>query len=261
VAIELQGAHRDLVDARADTLDRVASERENGAVLDTVAKQLALPIGHARVIEGQKLLLGRWQIPDVSVWAFETKVGETSPVIEAEPAYYVFRLDSLTPAGVPPLARVRDQVAQSVRLEKKQAIARQRAEQIAAELRSAPDLARAAAAAHLPVVTLGPFTRLNPPDLVRREPLVLGAAFGLRVGERSGLIAGEHGYYLVESIARKQADSTAWLAQRDQQRQQVLQPARQARMQAYLTGLRQQAKVVDRRKELFRPQQDATAGT
>ena len=39
-----------------------------------------------------------------------------------------------------------------------------------------------------------------------------------------------------------------------------MDPVRQARMQAFLAGLRQQAKILDRRKELFRPQ-SVTAGT
>jgi len=39
-------------------------------------------------------MLGDYRIPDVSVWAFETPVGETSPVIDGDAGYYVFRLDS-----------------------------------------------------------------------------------------------------------------------------------------------------------------------
>ena len=39
-----------------------------------------------------------------------------------------------------------------------------------------------------------------------------------------------------------------------------MDPVRQARVQAFLTGLRQQAKILDRRKELFRPQ-TTTAGS
>ena len=61
-------------------------------------------------------------IPDVSVWAFEREPGETSPVIEGEAAYYVFRLDSLIPEGIPPLAAVRDQVLSLARVEKKKTL-------------------------------------------------------------------------------------------------------------------------------------------
>ena len=74
------------------------------------------------------------------------------------------------------------------------------------------------------------------------------------------MIQGEAGDYLLESLGRRLADSSAWLAQRDTQRQAVLQPVREARIRSYLAGLRSQAKVVDRRKELFRPQ-NTTAGS
>ena len=119
-------------------------------------------------------------------------------------------------------------------------------------MRGVANLAAAAAARGLAAQTFGPFTRLTPPTYLGREPLLTGAAFGLRAGERSGLIAGEGGHFLVETVFRKPADSTAWLAQRDTQRDAILQAARQGRVQAYLQALREKAKVVDRRKELYR---------
>jgi peptidyl-prolyl cis-trans isomerase D len=261
IPIELQGAHRDLVEARADTLERLAAEHEDGTALDSAARRMSLPVGRApKLVEGDRLTLGRYVIPNVSVWAFEAKVGETSPLFEGEPAYYVFRLDSLIPAGVPPLAVIRDRVVFAARLEKKKVIAQRRAQEIATALAGASGLAQAGAAHGWPVSTLAAFTRTAPPPALQREPLVLGTAFGLRVGERSGALASDGGYFFVESLSRKQADSSAWLAQRDQQRVTVMDPVRQARIRDYVAALRQQAKIVDRRKELFRPH-NAVAGS
>src|SRR2546427_3638613 len=170
------------------------------------------------------------------------------------------RLDSLTPERVPPLAEIRDRVLERARAERKKEIARQRAEQLASRFKGAKDLLRAGAAAGLPVEKLGPFTRVQPPANLSGEPLVLGAAFGLRPGETSGLLTGQTGYFLVQSLARVPADSAAWLKQRDAQREAILDQARQARMQAYVTALRAQAKIVDRRKEVFRPQNASGGG-
>jgi peptidyl-prolyl cis-trans isomerase D len=258
IPVALQGDHLDFVEAHADTLERLASERSEQWVLDSAAKRLGLQVSPPyQVIQGERFNLGRYVIPDVSVWAFEAPIGETSPVIEAQPAYYVFRLDSLRPEGVPPLADVRERVAQLVRLDKQKVIAKRRADSLAASLKDTPDLAAAAAARGLEVQRFGPFTRLRPPSYLAREPLAVGAAFGLRVGERSPVIAGEGGYFIIESQGRKLADSSAWLAQRDQQRQQILGAARQARVQQYLEGLRAKAKIVDRRKDIFKAQADA----
>ena len=255
VAVALQGKHLDAVDARTDTLDRLAAEQPDGRRLDSAAQVLHLPLAHApRLLQGERLTLGKYVVPDVGVWAFEASPGETSPVIEGERAAYVFRLDSLFAEGVPPLAQFRRRVEDAARYEKKKLVARERAQQTVAALGDAPDLLAAGRARGVRVEKLGPFTRVNASPEFARDPVVLGAAFGLRPGQRTGLLAGEGGeFFLLQGIARTAADSVAWLKQRDQQREALLRPVAQARIQQYLAALRAQAKVVDRRKELFRP--------
>jgi peptidyl-prolyl cis-trans isomerase D len=260
IPVALQGEHLDQVESRADTLERQAAERSGPAVLDSVARRLGLQVSPTyTVVQGDRFTLGRRVIPDVSVWAFEAPVGETSPVIEAAPAYYVFQLDSVTESGVPPLEQIRARVTSVVRLEKQKELARSRADSLGTALRGAPDLTAAASARHLEVQRFGPFTRLRPPSYLGREPFVVGTSFGLRVGERSAVLKGEGGYFIVESLGRKLADSSAWLAQRDQQRTQLREAAQQARIQQYIEGMRAKAKIVDRRKDLFRAQTSAEA--
>ena len=260
IPVGLQGEHLDQVEARADTLERLAAERTDPTVLDSVARRMGLPVSPTyQVVEGERFNLGRYVIPDVSVWAFEAPVGETSPVIEALPAYYIFQLDSVQPAGVPPLGEIRARVSAAVRLQKQKTLARQRADSLAQLLRGAPDLAVAASARGLEVARFGPFTRLRPPSYLAREPVVVGTAFGLKVGERSGVLAGESGYFIIESLARRTADSAAWVAQRETQRTQLRQAAQQGRIQQFIEALRDKAKIVDRRKEIYRSQASAQA--
>src|SRR6266581_1493053 len=262
IPVALQGEHLDQVEAKADTLERLAAGRSDPTTLDTVARRMKLQVSpEYRVAENQGFMLGDYRIPDVSVWAFETPVGETSPVIDGEAGYYVFRLDSVTTAGAPPLAQIRAQVTDLVRAEKLKSVARQRADSLAALLRGIPDLAAAAAAHGLQVQRLGPFTRMRPPRDLTGEAVVVGTAFGLRVGERSGVVEGAGAYFILESLGRKFADSTAWLAQKEVQRTQLRQALQQARIQQYLEGVRATAKVVDRRKDLFKSQASADAST
>ncbi len=254
VPIALQGKHLDAVDARTDTLDRLAAEQTDGAKLDSAARRLGLPLGRApKLIKGDRMTLGGSTVPDVGVWAFEARPGETSPVIDAEGASYVFRLDSLEAEGVPPLAQIRERVLGAARYEKKKAVTRARAEQAAASLRDAADLVAAGRARGYRTERLGPFTRVSAPAEFARNPIVLGVAFGLRPGERSDVVAGETGWFVVQSVARYAADSAAWMKQRAAQRDALIRPIAQARVQQYLAALRAQAKVVDRREELFRP--------
>src|SRR5207244_1550324 len=77
----------------------------DGHRLDSAAHVLTLPLARApKLVQGERLVLPEGPVPDVSVWAFDARTGETSPVIDGPRASYVFRLDSLEPAGVPPLA-------------------------------------------------------------------------------------------------------------------------------------------------------------
>jgi len=254
VPIPLQGAHLDAVDARTDTLDRLAADQTDGSRLDSAAHRLTLTLARApKLIQGERLTLGGSTVPDVSVWAFEARPGETSPVIDAAQASYVFRLDSLEAAGVPPLASIRTRVLAAARYEKKKVVARERGAQAAGALREAGDLVTAGRARGYRVEKLGPFTRVTAPAQFARNPMVLGAAFGLRRGERSSVIADETGWFVVQTLARAAADSAAWLKQRDQQRESLLRPVEQARLQQFIAALRADATIVDRRGEIFRP--------
>src|SRR6266568_1528669 len=262
IPIPLQGEHLDLVEARADTLERLAAERSDPTVLDSTARRLGMQVSpQYAVTEGERFTLGRSVIPDVSVWAFEARPGETSPVIDAPSGYYVFRLDSVTTAGVPPPSQIRDRVTALVRLERQKTLARRRADSLATVLKGTADLAAAASAHGLQVERFGPFARIRPPSYLAREPVVVGTAFGLKVGERSGVLEGESGDVIIQSLARTPADSTAWLAQRDVQRTQFRQAAMQARMQQYMEDVRARAKIVDRRKDIFKSQAAADAAT
>ena len=83
------------------------------------------------------------------------------------------------------------------------------------------------------------------------------AAFGVPVDHVSEPIVGEHTVFVVEPVARHNADSTAFAKQLPVLRGQALQNARQSRVQLVLSSLRDQAKVDDRRKALEEAQKSA----
>ncbi len=253
VAFERTGARLDSLEARVDSLDRLAAEQTVPGALDGAARTLGLGIDRAPPVrEGQPLLLGRFLVPDVSVWAFESRPGETSPVIENRGAYYVFRLDSVQAAGVPPLAQVEAAVRSGVLREKKRAAAETIAHDAEGRLRAGRSLDQAAQELRLPVVTIGPFSRTSTVRLLGAATAAVGTAFRLRVGERSGLLANDEGYFFLESQRLVRADSAQWRAQLEVQRVTVLRAARQIRIRMFLEGLRSAAKVENKLPELRR---------
>jgi peptidyl-prolyl cis-trans isomerase D len=250
--IEVAGAHRDLLDAQADSLERLAAERTDPAALDTAARALKLPIGKSGPVQkGTKVQLGQLVVPDAGVWAFQNKPGSTSPVIETSIAYYVFRLDSLRPEGVPPLAEIRSGVEHAVRTGKKQAAGKKLADEYMKRLESGSTMAAAADAMKLPYREFGPFSRVNPPVT---DPVVVGTAFGLEVGKRSGPINAKDGTYVLQVLEHSKADSAVFVKGLEQYRQEMLNSARQERVRSYLTALRDAAKVVDNRAKVLQQQ-------
>ena len=259
IPIEVTGAHRDFLDRRADSLETLAADRLEGSALDTAASALQLSIEKAGPLtEGVIVSVpGAGQVPDVSVWGFQAKPGEDSPVIEAERAYAVFRLDSLHPGGVTSFAAVRPEVEARVRLTKKIEGARSEAERIVAQAGSSGGLPTFATRPGMSYRTEGPFSRLSAPF---RDPGLVGAAFGARTGSITGPVTGnDMMVYLLQVLEHTPADSADFAKNIGSIRAQALQAARQSRVQAYLAELRSDAKIVDYRAEIFKTSAQSAA--
>ena len=62
----------------------------------------------------------------------------------------------------------------------------------------------------LPYKEFGPFSRVNPP---LTDPVVVGTAFGLDVGQRSGMLDTKDGIYFMKALEHTKADSAAFTRQ------------------------------------------------
>lgn len=251
IPVELAGTHRDQVDAQTDSLESIAAERLDPAVLDTAARVLKLPIGQAAPVqEGTRVLVGTAVIPDAGVWAFQAKVGETSPVIEGEEANYVFRVDSVHKAGTPPLAQVRDAVRSRVLDGKKDERAKAMAETFRREVTTGGrSFTEAAATLGVPTRAFGPFPRINPP---LPNPKLVGVAFGLPVNGTSKVLDTEDGVYVIRVTAKAAADSATFLREQDALRADAIRGAREERVRLFLQALQKAAVIKDERAEVFK---------
>ncbi len=256
IPIEVAGAHRDLLDAQADSLEKLGADKADPAALDTVARALHLPVGKTGAVqEGTKVQLGNLVVPDAGVWASTAKKGQTSPVIETSIAYYVFRVDSLQPAGVPPLGQIRDVVAYQARADKKLQRGREIGREFYQRVQAGGSLQAVADSMKLPYKEFGPFPRVNPPV---DDPIVVGTAFGLDSGKVSPLLDTKQGIYVLKILQHTKADSAAFVKDLDNYRARMINLARQDRVRNYLEALRHAAKVQDDRKKVL---QQGTAQT
>ena len=195
-------------------------------------------------------------VPDAGLWAFEALPGEISQVIEARDAFYVFRLDSVWEAGVPAFEEIQPAVRRAALNAKKREAARQLALAVEQQLRDGTPLMEAAVTNVLNATTLGPMTRIIPDPRLRLLPQVVGRAFAMGVGEASGMIETDEGFFFVEPSEITLADSLAFILQMDDQRAQLLDLARQQRVQQFMASLRRTADVDDRRRAIERAQRE-----
>jgi peptidyl-prolyl cis-trans isomerase D len=250
IPIELAGAHRTKVDAETDSLQKLAAERLDPAALDTVARALKLFLGETGPVAiGTRVQLAQFVIPDAGVWAFRAKKGETSPVIDGEAASYVFRVDSVQEAGVPPLVQVHDAAARKVREQKKQEKAKAIAEDLIKRVKGGTSLKDAATALKLPNREFDPSTRTAFP---LPNPLIVGAAFALPVGALSDVIDTPEGLYVIKVMEHQPADSAQFTKDKDQFRSDMIRSVRNERVRDYVASLRASAKIVDRRSDLIK---------
>jgi len=255
IPIELQGEHLREVELRGDSLDLFAAEQDDPTALDSIAASLGVAVNQAQPLdEGMRLRIGTAFIPDVAVWAFDALEGETSHVIETQSYYYVFRLDRLEPEGIAPLEEVLQAVTFDVTQGKKWEQAKELAQRLSDEIRGGTPLEEAATSNGLRMLSLEPFSRIEPNPSLLDAPAVVGAAFGLELGEVAGPIQTEQAIFFIRPTQKQLADSADFVENQESLRQQVSMAAQQLRVQLVLQSLRANATVEDLRRELAQQQ-------
>ena len=94
-----------------------------------------------------------------------------------------------------------------------------------------------------------------------RQNAVIGTAFGLEPGQPSGVLEANGRAFVMEVMERIPADSAAWEEQKVVQRAMVAGTLGQQRLDQWITSLRERARIIDRRREVFRAQEEAANQT
>jgi peptidyl-prolyl cis-trans isomerase D len=240
-----------VTDRKADELARIAaSTTDKPEKLDEASRALGFPIQKANVVETDALTINGRYIPSVGSWAFTgARVGETSDLFDAEDGYYLGRLDALTPGGIPTLEQAKPEIRTLLARQKKLEQAMPRARAFATEA-AATSLEQAATKATMQVVKSPRFTRVGGAEGLGRLNEAIGAAFSLPLGVVSAPIKTYDAIFVERVDSRVVADSATWAKQKDVQRAQVLSQLRQQRVREFLTNLRANANIADRRKEV-----------
>jgi peptidyl-prolyl cis-trans isomerase D len=238
------------VNARADSLERLSAQSESSGQFDHAAKVMGLTPVTLHITEGTAAFLNGRQVPSVSAWAFSgAKVGESSDLYESENGFYLARLDSLAPGGLPPFVAAKPEVTRALARQRALGLLVAKAKELATKA-AGSSLEQAAKADTLEAIKSPPFTRTSfVPELGQMTEAV-GAAFALPVGAVSAPVKTDNAVFVMRVDRRVASDSAAWLKQKDTQRQTVMETLRRNRFEEFLADLRHVAKVVDNRKLL-----------
>jgi peptidylprolyl isomerase/peptidyl-prolyl cis-trans isomerase D len=169
--------------------------------------------------------------------------GDVSDVIELNEVFVVAELVEQTDAGFRPLDEVRPQVEAQAKRAAKMEYQRERME--AAYVAGDLDATASALGQNIRNANGLSITSIVVPGL-GREPLYVGTAFGLDEGEVSGLVEGENAIFMVETTDVNEPMPIAE-AEMTRIRQQLLRQRQQQIRQQWITNLREEADLEDRR--------------
>jgi len=236
-------------DRAADRLANIGAGSSDGRKFDEAAEALSLLVTQVPVMEGQTArYLGRG-VRGVSGWAFSgARVGEVSDLIDDENGYYLARLDSLTPGGNQPFARVKDDIIQALKERTAAAALKAQAEAFVADARST-SLDAAAAKAGLTIEVTSPFSRTSFVQGLGFSNEAVGAAFGLPLGQPA-LVQTLDAVFVMRVERRTEAERAEFEATKGDLRRQQMTQFREERVRQWLEDLRREATVVDRRREI-----------
>ncbi|HUE77458.1 MAG TPA: peptidylprolyl isomerase, partial [Longimicrobiales bacterium] len=243
--------------ARVDSLEALVER----VTLEAAAEAVGLTV---RTTELSPLIPNVPGIGDVSEgadWAFEERpaLQTTSPVLENDRSYYVMELVDREEERTLTLDEARSSIRTILTNQKKRDRARELGLQVVERLEAGAALDDAAQTAGLTVREAGPFTRLDFVPGIGAGNAAVGAAFGLAVGETSGLIETPDAFFIIQVTDRTEADRAAWEEQKAQQRQQVRSALQNQRVNRFLDALREEADINDNRDQVLRPATTTTS--
>lgn len=241
--------------ARADSLERMGQNRP----LAEVAQILGIEVQETELTEDFPLAPVAGLVGEGAEWALqEAETGEVSPVFETQQAFYALELLRTRPSGYQTVDDVAPVIEGILRARKKQAIVAEEGNRWVQEIRSGQKtLQQVAEENGLDVVQPEAFTRMDFVPGLGRQNAAIGAAFGLEPGQVSSVVATESNAFILEGIARIEADRETFEQIKPVLRIQTVQAIQQQRLGEWLEGLRTATRVVDRRAEVFRAAEDA----
>lgn len=186
-----------------DLATAIAGELKSPADLDRVGAARGLKVVESEFFTREEPVPGLGPSPAVSAAAFELEQGTVSEALRTPAGFAFVTVVGTNPSTLPQLDAVKTRVEADLRRERTRDLARQRAEAVAATLKSAANFGAAARAAGLTVRTTDELTRGSAIPETGPSPAIDKAAFSLPVGAVSDPIMTPNGAAIIRVAARE----------------------------------------------------------
>ena len=231
--------------------DFAYNAKENEFVKE--AESSGFAVKEAEIREKGGVIPGLGVLEGATRWAFDHKVGSVSEPFSLPNGYVVFSIAEAKEAGVRPFDDVKESLRPAVLRKLKTENTKRIAEELKAKFGPADSLTKLSAVnPSVSVQHTGQFTLAGGIAGIGRDQAVIGAVSALSPGEFSSPVEGLRGVYLLQLASRSEFDSTAYTAQRDVLRTQMIQDKRNRFLTAWLEKLKEDAEIEDNRDILFR---------
>jgi peptidyl-prolyl cis-trans isomerase D len=236
----------------ADVATKLAKDISKPADLDKVAKAQGMTVQESGFFARDEPTLALGTSPDAASRVFQMNQGTVEGPVQTSRGFAFITLVSKQDPYVPQLAEVKDRVRDEVIKQKAQELSQQKAAELAAKLKNAPDFEKAAKAAGVEAKTTELIARDSPlPDL-GVAPAVEEAAFKLAVGATSDPIKTDNGSAIIKVLEKKEVTAAELATAKDKFREELLGDRRNRFFNAYMLKAKQKMKIEVNREALQR---------
>ncbi|HEX7281396.1 MAG TPA: peptidylprolyl isomerase, partial [Vicinamibacterales bacterium] len=225
---------------------------KSAADLDRIAKERSLAVVETGLLQQTEPIQGVGQQPELSTRLFGMKEGEVTPAMRVATGWVFGTVTGRQDAYVPQLAEVRARVTDDLKQEKAAELVKQRAAEVATDLKTAKDFAAAVKRNNLEVKTTELLARGSAiPDLGMSEAID-AAAFALPQGGVSDAISTPTGTAVIRVVERVDVTDAEIEQGKDTMREELVNQRRDRFFGAYMEKAKANLRISIRDEVLTR---------
>ena len=230
--------------------DAMAKEISKPADLDKSAKTHGLAVQESGFFSRDEPVLGLGASPEAVARAFDMKADGVAGPIRTARGYAFESVMTRQDPYLPKLDEVKERVRDEVVKQKAKDLSRQRATEIAAKLKSAPDFEKAAKAAGLEAKTTDLIARDAPLPELGTSATVGDTAFAMAIGAISDPMTTDTGTAILKVLDKKEVTPLEWASAKDKFRDDLIADRRGRFFSAYMAKAKQKMKIEVNRETL-----------